>query len=196
MRKVFVAGKDTLPRELVLGAGEHLALSIVVLPGVSLEEHLRIDLGAPGASADIMGLYLCKGEEKVVLNVDVVHSGGSCTSRQLFKGIVGGSAKAVFNGKILVVRDAQKTKAYQANHTLLLSDKAKVEARPQLEIYADDVECSHGATSGFLNPDEQFYMRSRGIPEEEAKRLQMISFISPVMEDLPEELKDDILAAL
>ena len=92
--------------------------------------------------------------------------------------------------------DAQKTEAYQENHNILLDDTARVETRPQLEIYADDVECSHGATTGYLNPDEQFYMRSRGIPEDEARRLQVISFLSSVLEDVPEEVRDGILAAI
>ena len=82
--------------------------------------------------------------------------------------------------------DAQVTEAYQENHNLLLSDTAKVDTMPQLEIYADDVKCSHGATIGKLNEDEQFYMRSRGIPESEAKVLQMVSFISPVLDILPD----------
>ena len=81
-------------------------------------------------------------------------------------------------------------------HSILLSDKAFVEACPQLEVYADDVECSHGTTSGYLNADEQFYMRSRGISEQEARRLQMISFISPVASRLPEELQKEIYDAL
>ena len=77
---------------------------------------------------------------------------------------------------------ADRTEAYQVNHNIVLSDKAKVDTRPQLEIYADDVKCSHGATVGSLNADEEFYMRSRGIPQKEAKVLQMISFVAPVLE--------------
>jgi Fe-S cluster assembly protein SufD len=91
-----------------------------------------------------------------------------------------------FYGKIIVAQDAQRTEAYQENHNILLSDGAKVDTKPQLEIYADDVKCSHGATIGRLNEEEQFYMRSRGITLEDAKVLQMISFIAPVLEQLPE----------
>ena len=196
MRKVFVIGRDALPQEFILGAGESLEMSLVVLPGVSCAENLRVDLSAPGASADIRGLYLCSGDEKVSIDMDLRHSSGSCISRQLFKGIVGGRARAAFNGRILVVRDAQKTRAYQENHTILLSADALCESRPQLEIYADDVECSHGATTGYLDPEALFYMRSRGIPEAEARRLQMISFLSPVLEGLPEELQQEVLGAL
>lgn len=196
MRQVFVIGKDVLPACFEVGTGESLELSVVVLPGVSCAEKLRVEMTGPGASADIRGVYLCRGDEKVSIDVDLAHRSGGCTSRQLFKGIVDGTARAAFNGRILVVQDAQKTKAFQENHSLLLSERAVSESRPQLEIYADDVECSHGATSGYLNPDEQFYMRSRGIPEDEARRLQMISFLSPVLEGLPESLREEILAGL
>lgn len=123
------------------------------------------------------------------------HNSGGCTSRQLFKGIAGGTSEADFDGLIYVREGAQKTKACQENHTILLTDTARVETRPQLEIYADDVECSHGATTGFLNEDELFYMRSRGIPEAEARRMQMISFLSPVASRLPDELKNDYIYA-
>ena len=86
-----------------------------------------------------------------------------------------------------MAQDAQRTEAYQENHNILLSDGAKVDTKPQLEIYADDVKCSHGATIGRLNEEEQFYMRSRGITLEDAKVLQMISFIAPVLENIPDE---------
>ena len=85
-----------------------------------------------------------------------------------------------------MAQDAQKTEAYQENHNLLISDAARMDTRPQLEIYADDVKCSHGATVGRLNEEEQFYMRSRGIPEREAMVLQMLSFISPVISHIPD----------
>ena len=121
------------------------------------------------------------------VSVDMHHDVPHCNSRQLFKGIAGGSSKVDFYGKIIVAKDAQRTVAYQENHNILLSDAAKVDTKPQLEIYADDVKCSHGATIGRLNEEEQFYMRSRGISLEDAKVLQMISFIAPVLENIPDE---------
>ena len=127
--------------------------------------------------------------------VELFHRVHHCTSRQLFKGIVSGTARAGFYGRIVVDPDAQVTEAYQENHNLLLSDTAKADTQPQLEIYADDVKCSHGATIGKLNEEEQFYMRSRGIPESEAKVLQMVSFISSVLEILPEGEDRENLAA-
>ena len=102
----------------------------------------------------------------------------------------------LFYGKIVVAPDAQKTEAYQTNHNLVISEGAKAESKPQLEIYADDVKCSHGATVGQLNEDEQFYMRSRGIPEEEARVLQMISFIAPVLANISDEAQRNEIASV
>ena len=100
-----------------------------------------------------------------------------------------------FYGKIVVAHGAQKTQAYQSNHNVVLTPSAKVDTKPQLEIYADDVKCSHGATVGSLNEDEQFYMRSRGIPEAEAKVLQMISYVAPLLDDIEDEEKKAELSA-
>ena len=196
MDKICILGRDALPGSLALRGGESLRLTLVALPGVSCECVLTLDLNGPGCQVDLAGLYLCRGDENVRLQIRVLHHAGLCHSRQLFKGIVGGTARADFDGLIRVDPDAQKTEAYQEAHTILLSDQARISARPQLEIYADDVVCSHGATAGFLDPDEQFYMRSRGIPEAEARRLQMLSFLSPVLERLPEDLQKEITDAL
>ena len=196
MDKVFVIGRDPVPSFTSLGEGERVRWTFVVLPGTSCDLCFEIDADAPGCEIDLAGLYLCGGDEKVRIKALLKHNCGGCTSRQLFKGLVGGSADAVFDGLIYVAPDAQKTKAYQENHSILLSRSARAESRPQLEIYADDVECSHGATTGFLNAEEQFYMRSRGIPEAEARRLQMIAFLAPVAGRLPEELAEEIYESI
>ena len=190
--EVYIIGRDAVPQFLRLDAGEARSMTLVVPPGTSARLGLEIDLCGPGASLDLAGVYLCNDAERVDLRVLVRHTSGGCTSRQLFKGIVGGTARAAFDGLIYVAQDAQKTQAYQENHTLLLSGTAFAESRPQLEIYADDVQCSHGATTGYLNPDELFYLRSRGIPEAEARRLQMIAFLAPVLRRLPEPLAEEI----
>lgn len=192
MDKVYLIGRDALPEQIRVCADEKLRLTFVALPGVSGELNLRVDIDGPGAEVELAGVYVCPADEKLCLKLNVRHNSGGSLSRQLFKGIVGGSAKAVFDGLIYVAPDAQRTKAYQENHNILLDAGAKVESLPQLEIYADDVECSHGCTSGFLNADEQFYMRSRGIPEKEAKQLQKIAFLAPVVSRLPEELAQEI----
>ena len=162
-------------------AGEKLELEFVVLPGESRDIELSVDLVGPGAEAHLKGLYLCSGTEKVNFRIVMHHRAPGCRSTQLFNGIAGGSAQVSFDGTIVVAPDAQQTEAYQENHNIVLTESAKVTTRPQLEIYADDVKCSHGATVGQLSEDELFYMRSRGIPQSEARTLQMLSFLSPVI---------------
>ena len=157
---------------------------VVVLPGVSADLRFNVELTGEGAEANLYGAYICAGDEKVKIAVDMHHKVPYCNSRQLFKGIAGGCSRVDFYGKIIVAQDAQRTEAYQENHNILLTEGAKVDTKPQLEIYADDVKCSHGATIGRLNEEEQFYMRSRGITLEDAKVLQMISFIAPVLESI------------
>ena len=194
--EVYVIGRDSAPQYLRLEAGESRNVTLVFLPGATGRFVLEADLVGPGASLDLSGLYLCPDSEQLDLRLLVRHSVGGCVSRQLFKGLVGGTARAAFDGLVYVAPDAQKTEAYQENHTILLSDNARVETRPQLEIYADDVQCSHGATTGYLNPEELFYLRSRGIPEAEARRLQMVAFLAPVLRRLPEPLIEEIHACL
>ena len=162
-------------------AGETLELEFVVLPGESRDIEVSIDLLGPGAQAHLKGLYLCGGGEKVNFRVVMHHKAPGCHSTQLFNGVAGGDAQVSFHGTIIVAPDAQGTEAYQENHNIALSPSAKIDTQPQLEIYADDVKCSHGATVGSLNPDELFYMRSRGIPFEEARTLQILSFLSHVI---------------
>ena len=190
LRKLFMlreASETSLPvGHLVMGAGSKADITVIVMPGVSCDIHLTVDMEGPGAECSVQGIYLCPDEENVRICVDMNHKVPHCSSRQLFKGIAGGSSRVDFYGKIIVSKDAQKTEAYQENHNLLLTDAARVDTKPQLEIYADDVKCSHGATIGRLNEEEQFYMRSRGISLKEARVLQMLSFVSPVFGHIPE----------
>ena len=174
-------------------AGETLNLEYVVLPGESKDIDITIDLVGPGAEAHIKALYLCKADEKVNFHILMHHRAPGCRSTQLINGIAGGQAQVSFRGTIVVAPDAQQTEAYQENHNIVLTDTAKVDTRPQLEIYADDVKCSHGATVGQLNADELFYMRSRGVPEAEARTLQMLSFLSPVIPTGREEEIERVL---
>lgn len=162
-------------------------MTVIVLPGVSADIPVTVDLEEPGAELILKGIYLSDGSDEVDITITVNHKVGDCRSRQLFKGLASGSAKCSFFGKIIVAPDAQKTEAYQENHNIILSDYASVNTKPQLEIYADDVKCSHGATVGKLSEEEQFYMRSRGIPEDEARILQMISFVAPVLAGIEDE---------
>lgn len=206
MDKVFVIGRDAVPQYIRLAQGESIKWTLVYLPDTGRAVvmgaappsivPIEIDIDGEGCEVDLAGLYICGGADNVKFDITVKHNSGGSVSRQLFKGIAGGSSRAEFDGLIYVKKDAQKTKAYQENHNILLDDTARVETRPQLEIYADDVECSHGATTGFLNPDELFYMRSRGIEEQDARRLQMISFLAPVLDRLPGELREQAIASI
>ena len=186
---------DAMPQNVVVERDARLDMVVLIMPGVSCDLKLDVTLAGEGAEANIYGAYVCGGDEKVKIAVDMHHDLPHCNSRQLFKGIAGGKSRVDFYGKIIVAQDAQRTEAYQENHNILLSDEAKVDTKPQLEIYADDVKCSHGATIGRLNEEEQFYMRSRGITLEDAKVLQMISFIAPVLENIPDQEQRDALAS-
>ncbi|MBR4809195.1 MAG: SufD family Fe-S cluster assembly protein [Bacteroidales bacterium] len=185
MDKAYIIGRDAVPQSIRLTDGEALRLTLVVPEGTDCNLDLRVDLDGPGASLDLAGAWRCSGAEQVALKVTVRHNVPGCTSRQLFKGVVGGTARASFDGLVYVAPGAIRTDAVQESRTLLLSDQATAEARPQLEIYADDVKCSHGATTGYLNPEELFYMRSRGIPEDEARAMQIEAFLAPILNRLP-----------
>lgn len=207
VRKVFVYGGrltccsddlsasrhyEAVPEKIVVERDGKLDVVVLIMPGVSEELKIDVTLSGEGAEANIYGAYVCGADERVKIAVDMHHDVPYCNSRQLFKGIAGGSSRVDFYGKIIVAQDAQRTEAYQENHNILLSDNAKVDTKPQLEIYADDVKCSHGATIGRLNEEEQFYMRSRGITFEDAKVLQMISFLAPVLDAVPETDREAI----
>lgn len=179
-----------MPESFTLEAGAKATVTVVILPDVSVDLPVKIDLLGEHSQFEISGVYVCCGEEKVKLALELKHHVPMCNSRQLFKGIVGGKANVDFYGKIIVAQDAVKTEAYQENHNILMSDDAKVNTKPQLEIYADDVKCTHGATIGRLNEEEQFYMRSRGISLDEAKVLQMISFLHPTLDNVSEAEKE------
>ena len=194
MTEVIIVSDGQLIRDIEVQSGQRKDMVLLMFPGVSCDIRLDVRLTGEGAEANVYGAYVCGGEEKVKIAVDMHHDMPHCNSRQLFKGIAGGVSKVDFYGKIIVAQDAQRTEAYQENHNILLTDGAKVDTKPQLEIYADDVKCSHGATIGRLNEEEQFYMRSRGISLEDAKVLQMISFIAPVLEHIDDEAQREAVA--
>ncbi len=193
LSEVYVlSGTEKLPfRNIVVNAGAKARVTVLILPGYENDAHIDVDIIGENADVNISGLYLCNSNEKLAIRTDIRHRKPHCTSYQIFNGIAAGKSDVKFYGKIVVAPDAQKTEAYQTNHNLVLSEGAHAESKPQLEIYADDVKCSHGATVGQLNEDEQFYMRSRGIPEAEAKVLQMISFIAPVLANIEDETLRD-----
>lgn len=180
---------------LILEEGAEAEVFVVVMPGADADISIEADLLERGANVRLSGIYLCSNEENVKIRTNVCHLAPDCTSYQEFNGIAGGHGKVGFFGTIIVAPDAQKTEAYQTNRNILLDKTAIIDTKPQLEIYADDVKCSHGATIGCLNEDEQFYMRSRGIPESEARVLQMISFIAPVVNGISDvKLREEIMS--
>lgn len=139
------------------------------------------------------GLYLGNGNQHIDNHTFVDHAMPNCNSNELYKGILDDSSRGVFNGKIMVRKDAQKTNAYQSNKTILLSNSATIDTKPQLEIYADDVKCSHGATIGHLDDTAQFYITSRGIPSEIAKSMLLRAFVTDVIEKIKiDELREVI----
>ena len=147
---------------------------------------LRVRMAAQGAECELDGLYLADRGEIVDQHTLIDHAQGDCSSRQLFKGIVNGDGRAVFDGTVVVRRDAQRTSARQENRNLVLSNDAVVFTKPHLEIDADDVVCSHGATVGQLREEEVFYLRSRGIDERTARAMLTYSFAREMLERIPE----------
>lgn len=142
-------------------------------------------LGGEGASTNTAGLYLADKSQHVDNYVNVDHAFPKCTSNQLFKGVLDDLATGAFNGRIHVRPDAQGTRAYQSNKSILLTDDAKMDTKPQLEIFADDVKCSHGATIGQLDEDALFYLTSRGIGKREARLMLMFGFAHEVIQEIP-----------
>jgi len=176
----------------------HIGVTQCVQARSSTVAHYNISLGAAltrndvsalladeGAEARLDGLYVASGRRVVDNHTQIEHAMPHCASREIYKGVLDGEARAVFNGRIVVRKDAQKTDSKQTNRNLLLSEDATVYTNPQLEIFADDVRCTHGATIGHLDDEALFYMRSRGISKEMAGSLLIYAFASEVIDRIP-----------
>ena len=153
------------------------------LGGALVRNDLNVRFAGEHAEADLRGFYLAQGKDVVDHHLILDHAVPNCLSNQLFKGIADDEGNAVFNGKVFVRKDAQKTNAYQTNKNLLLASTATVNTKPQLEIFADDVKCSHGATCGQLNEEAVFYLQARGLPIAEARTLLLRAFAAEAMAD-------------
>lgn len=165
----------------------------ISLHGGLIRNNTNVLLNAPGCHNETYGLFLSDKNQHIDNYVNIDHAKPNCTSNQLFKGILDDQSTGAFNGRILVRPDAQKTMAYQTNKNILMSDEARMYSKPQLEIYADDVRCSHGATTGQLDENALFYMQSRGIPRKEARLLMLYAFAHEVIEKIQvTPLKDRI----
>lgn len=158
-----------------------LKTNSITLNGGLIRNNVDVKLNGEHSEADVFGVYLMDKEQHVDNQVYIDHASPNCYSNELYKGILDEKASAVFNGHILVRKDSQKTNAYQNNKNILLTDTARANAKPFLEIYADDVKCSHGATVGQLDDEAMFYLQSRGIKEHDARMLLMYAFAADVI---------------
>jgi Fe-S cluster assembly protein SufD len=167
------------------------------LPGAELiRNNLEIVLNGSATETNLLGLYLVAGHQLTDNHTAIHHRFPHCNSNEIYKGVLLDKGKAVFNGKVFVERPAQKTNAFQQNNNLLLSDKAQVFAKPQLEIFADDVKCSHGCTVGQFDPESLFYLQSRGISEESARKLLVEAFMFDVTQKIENEAVKDFVQSL
>jgi Fe-S cluster assembly protein SufD len=160
----------------------NVATHSIQLGGLLTREEVTAVLDGEGAESHLYGLYVIAGKQHVDNHTIIDHAKPHCSSREVYKGVLDGKSQGVFNGKIIVRPDAQKTDSKQSNKNLLLSEDAIINTKPQLEIYADDVKCTHGATVGQIDPEAVFYLRSRGIGAQEAKKLLTFAFANDVME--------------
>ncbi len=153
--------------------------------GTLVRNNLEITINASHTETNMYGLYYLCGQQHVDNHTQVDHRRPHTYSNELYKGIIAGEATGVFNGSIYVQAESQKTNAFQANENLILSDQATIHTQPQLEIWADDVKCSHGATTGQLDTDQLFYLRTRGLQQKAASQLLLRAFASEVMNKVP-----------
>jgi len=159
----------------------------LAMGGAIARHNLQARLGAPNTEALLYGLYIGRGDQLIDNHTTIYHDEPNCRSWEVYKGVLDDRAHGVFNGKIFVTPEAQKTDAKQTNRALLLSDAARVDTKPQLEIFADDVKCTHGATIGNLDPMWSFYCQSRGIPSDTARRILTHAFAAEVLNEVTSE---------
>jgi len=179
----------------------NVATHSIATGGLLVREEVNAMLDGEGAEALLAGLYVITGRQHIDNQTTLDHAQPHCSSREVYKGVLDGESSAVFNGKIVVRKDAQKTDSKQSNKNLLLSEKAVIDTKPALEIYADDVKCTHGATIGQIDPDAIFYLRSRGIGRQEARDLLTYAFANDILgrikyQPLRERLSEGLFARL
>jgi Fe-S cluster assembly protein SufD len=171
-------------------ASSSFAIHTISLSGELVRNNLNIVVKGANCETILNGLYVPVSGQHIDNHTLVDHKFPHCNSSELYKGVMSGKSNAVFNGKVFGRPLAQKTNAYQSNQNILLSDDANVNSKPELEIYADDVKCSHGSTTGQLDDDAMFYLRARGINSETAKKILIGAFLGEVIESIkPEDLK-------
>ena len=162
--------------------------------GARLARHeVHATMSGRGGEVQVNGAQLLDGQQHADLTSVIMHKAPACNSRQTVKNVLSGRSRGVFQGKIVVDRIAQKTDGYQMNQALLLSDEAEIDTKPELEIYADDVKCSHGATAGALDEDQLFYLRSRGVPVAEARAILVRAFLADALGLIDDEVSRAVL---
>lgn len=198
LTEIFIAEafSDVTVRQ---AARSHCRMTLVQLSAAN--GTYRVDLNGYQAQNIVNGLFLASGEEHCMLHLHTNHNAADCRSVSLVKGVAGACSVGEFCGRVYVAEDAQRTDAQQQSRNILLSDTARILARPQLEIYADDVKCSHGATVGQMDTDAILYMRQRGLSAEQARRVQIEGFAGDVVsrcshEVLAEALMDAVAAKM
>ncbi|MFB3139240.1 MAG: Fe-S cluster assembly protein SufD [Phycisphaerales bacterium] len=177
-QKAYHVGTTQIYQDRSSNASSHA----ITIGGALVRNDINTVLDGEGAQCTLNGLYLVSGRQHVDNHLRVEHAKPHCDSREFFKGVLDGHGKAVFTGRIIVRKDAQKTDAKQTNMNLLLSDHAQVDTKPQLEIFADDVKCTHGATIGQIDENAMFYLRSRGLSEPAARGLMVYAFASEAID--------------
>jgi Fe-S cluster assembly protein SufD len=200
---------DRVKIETESSKAQHLSQVIVTLAADSIFNDFTLTAGAmlnrqnglveyhgQDASAKISGSYLLRGAQHADTALIIDHKVPHCMSRELFKCVMDEKSRGIFQGKVIVRKDAQKIDGKQSSHALLLSETAEFDAKPELEIYADDVVCGHGTTCGDLNHDHLFYLKSRGIPEMEARSMLVEAFVAEAIETVENESVRDALMAL
>lgn len=181
--------------QAVLARGSNFTTHSVLLGGALVRNEVRVRFDDEGCEATVNGLYIARGTQHIDNHTVIDHARPHCNSHELYKGVLADKAHGVFNGKIFVRKDAQKTDAKQTNKVLLLSDDATINTKPQLEIFADDVKCTHGATVGQLDETQTFYLQSRGIGRDEARRILTFAFANDIvgrisLESIREEIEE------
>jgi len=199
---------DRIKFEGESGVAQHLSHVVVTLAeratfndytltaGSALNrQNANIDFNGQNSSARVSGSYLLKGQQHADTRLVVDHKVANCLSRELYKCVMDDRSRGIFQGKVIVRPDAQKIDGKQSSHALLLSETSEFDAKPELEIYADDVVCGHGTTCGDLNHDHLFYLKSRGIPESQARAMLVHAFLAEAIETVESEpIKDALLA--
>jgi Fe-S cluster assembly protein SufD len=183
--------------DIYMSTNSTFTLHTYTFNGAMVRNNINVAIDASNCEANLNGLYLLDGKQHVDNHTKIAHMKAHSNSNELYKGIMDDASTAVFNGKVHVYQDAQKTNAFQSNKNILLSDNATINTKPELEIYADDVKCSHGSTTGQFDEDAVFYLRARGIGEQSARALLVEAFANDVTESLSSDaVKNHVLSLI